>query len=566
MDLVHGHHLGSRRASQEPRLMKYASKGFGVRVLPSYCKNIKIDFHERGVLEKRIYPRYSHYHYEDKDSKKGKDVLEGLKAVKAIACIADDFAHRFYLGRTELTRFDDEDDEEYFESHEDKDPEWDGLSIKNDEKTGRAIPHAKFSDMDTYRLGTRAYGHRGIPGFELLLRHEAVWRFEQQDLVTIDYDSLASVAYDGDTYDDLPKYKWNKNFSPEDYGKQVDAHNGTLFSEFLDLLAIGIYGQPQDYWSRTRIEPRQLKDYLTRRIRRMTHSQDIGELLDRFQITIPISVPYDLELYIQETFTDALKEAGFPENEKHDILIPVHKPGTGGGSLPDLKESTHYNIRYWTVDSTLAFAGIHRKIDEIYEVLWTFHTVSRALREPSIILGNIVDESRNSAPEEDDELKTQFELMLGRRVTQLSRQQLAGVSKDEHSAEKFEENTSEAQKPGAISSESVNSTLFPDERERSLFESWLLEAPLPIYRHYTEGTYHRDYHEQDYVFPPEHMYWREGVDGVSNQWTKRHDDQQDGKNKDTDMADDEDAAGESSRGLKRRREDSDLTAMTGRAR
>ncbi|KAG8834292.1 hypothetical protein FRC20_007488 [Serendipita sp. 405] len=41
MDMVQGHYLGTRRASQEQRVFKYARKGYGIRILPSYLAALK---------------------------------------------------------------------------------------------------------------------------------------------------------------------------------------------------------------------------------------------------------------------------------------------------------------------------------------------------------------------------------------------------------------------------------------------------------------------------------------------------------------------------------------------
>ena len=41
MELVYDHHLGNRQASQESRLFKYAERGFGLRILPSYAKSLE---------------------------------------------------------------------------------------------------------------------------------------------------------------------------------------------------------------------------------------------------------------------------------------------------------------------------------------------------------------------------------------------------------------------------------------------------------------------------------------------------------------------------------------------
>ena len=45
MDLIWGHYLGSRRASRENRLFKYADRGFGLRILPCYVQSLEDDSH-----------------------------------------------------------------------------------------------------------------------------------------------------------------------------------------------------------------------------------------------------------------------------------------------------------------------------------------------------------------------------------------------------------------------------------------------------------------------------------------------------------------------------------------
>ncbi|KAJ6572093.1 hypothetical protein B0H19DRAFT_677499 [Mycena capillaripes] len=41
MDLIHGHYLSARRASQPQRVFKYANRGYGIRFLPSYMSALQ---------------------------------------------------------------------------------------------------------------------------------------------------------------------------------------------------------------------------------------------------------------------------------------------------------------------------------------------------------------------------------------------------------------------------------------------------------------------------------------------------------------------------------------------
>lgn len=40
MDLLVGHHIGHRRETSAARLWKYADRGFGIRILPSYAERL----------------------------------------------------------------------------------------------------------------------------------------------------------------------------------------------------------------------------------------------------------------------------------------------------------------------------------------------------------------------------------------------------------------------------------------------------------------------------------------------------------------------------------------------
>ncbi|KAJ7115347.1 hypothetical protein C8R44DRAFT_794502 [Mycena epipterygia] len=41
MNLIQGHYLSERRATQEQRVFKYANKGYGIRILPSYLASLE---------------------------------------------------------------------------------------------------------------------------------------------------------------------------------------------------------------------------------------------------------------------------------------------------------------------------------------------------------------------------------------------------------------------------------------------------------------------------------------------------------------------------------------------
>ena len=112
MDLVWGHHLGDRRASQENRIVKYAHRNFGIRFLPSYARSLKDDFCLRVKAGSDDFISKQHngksnkdqtsaYKWEQRDRfPHGKE--PGLKTLKRIAYLGRDFPLYFAFGVSPL--------------------------------------------------------------------------------------------------------------------------------------------------------------------------------------------------------------------------------------------------------------------------------------------------------------------------------------------------------------------------------------------------------------------------------------------------------------------------------
>ena len=115
MDLVWGHHLRDRSASQESRIFKYAFRGFGIRFLPSYARALEDDKLESDILnvsqsetDEGSLHQICTSDDEDETSKwtprdrkpHGKE--PGLKTLKRIAYLGQDCVNRFLFGTTPL--------------------------------------------------------------------------------------------------------------------------------------------------------------------------------------------------------------------------------------------------------------------------------------------------------------------------------------------------------------------------------------------------------------------------------------------------------------------------------
>ena len=117
MDLIWGHRLSPRGASQENRILKYADRGFGLRILPSYARSLEEDNLEAAIFRKPVSPVTASASAENTIDDENDSSLParkpcgqfepGLKTLKRIAYLAQNFIHRFDLGASSTETYDD---------------------------------------------------------------------------------------------------------------------------------------------------------------------------------------------------------------------------------------------------------------------------------------------------------------------------------------------------------------------------------------------------------------------------------------------------------------------------
>ncbi|KAG8527414.1 uncharacterized protein KY384_007566 [Bacidia gigantensis] len=389
MDLIWGHHLGDRRATQDPRVFKYADRGFGIRFLPSYAKSLERNFEtnqERDRLVDGEGEDESSYDFIQR-ARWPYGPEPGLKTLKRVAYLGRDFVHRFCFGVSPLAISA----EEYFNVlyqnhgnlHQDDVSEWQerfAVAEKNmleaaEQRGSRppsmgSSPQIRFSDL----AGRNVYRHlpdgrRGLGNLEVFMRNCEAWRLNAIEHITVTKNSFASTEYDSDVYEDVPKYEWDASFEPRSYAEAIDdANNRVLWSNtkaaICNKLMIDLT------WSG-------FADYATRRLRRQVHGPDLQSVMDR-QITIPVNIPAALEAFISQTLPARYPDV--PSFFTEDFcLIPLHDAGAyrpEGTPKPSLREtgSEHGNLRFWVITNDSMWAGQHRVIDETFELLWVlFH-------------------------------------------------------------------------------------------------------------------------------------------------------------------------------------------------
>ncbi|KAL8692872.1 MAG: hypothetical protein Q9224_003872 [Gallowayella concinna] len=328
MDLIWGHHLSRRRETQEIRVFKYADRGFGMRLLPSYVRSLELCTPEDVDKETEEYRGGPTRVY------KGEP---GLKTLKRLAHIAQDFLHR------------------HISQHDQP------LLIS-------------LAGLDGFRMHDDLPDHRsGLGVFELLMRHVEAWRLDVVGLAELDRRSFPSLTYEETyVYDGLPAYTWASysRAGLDQFESGAEEHDNRLFRILKRIIAEKLNIDPGNG---------RYMNYLTRRIRRMIVARDFQGVFAK-QITMPLIIPMDLELMI---VNELVSRKGSVPTECLPVFIPVHDsrsydPRTT--TMPSLTDSLSEsgNLRYWLITNKNMWAGQDRVADEVSELLaslfdWYLH-------------------------------------------------------------------------------------------------------------------------------------------------------------------------------------------------
>ncbi|KAL9600375.1 MAG: hypothetical protein Q9219_003225 [cf. Caloplaca sp. 3 TL-2023] len=345
MDLIWGHRLGNRRETQEVRIFKYADRGFGLRILPSYVQSLG-----------RHAPRDS-----GSDGNNSTAGEPGLKILRRIAHRAQHFVHGCFFGKSK----------EFYSVYIAQEyPNPDTYS-EEDLQRNSELPNSNVDDqpsivlpvMDTQRQSPNGPLSLGV--FELLMRHCEAWRLDAVGLACLNRHLSVAFSYDNlSFYDTQFTYKWNSSFIRplEDLENRVRCYNGSLYIRLRWAIEqkLGVIPHPSAYIK-----------YLTRRIRRHIAGPDLKFICAK-QITIPVIIPSDLESYI--TTELAFREDEILNQASSELLIPAHdrlKYDPNTALMPSLHDTTNEsgNVRYWLVTNKSMWANQRRVLDEVSELL-----------------------------------------------------------------------------------------------------------------------------------------------------------------------------------------------------
>ncbi|KZS89426.1 hypothetical protein SISNIDRAFT_469445 [Sistotremastrum niveocremeum HHB9708] len=350
MDLIHGHFLGDRRASQQDRIFKYANRGYGIRILPSYVDALRS--HDLGVFGVLGSPPF-----------RMQDIDTIAKTSKQwVSRLIDRYVKWGHTTTPTVV----------------PSPISQGIRESWSRETIPVFTHAMLESRK--QIKSDFWSPRScLSGFALLMRHVALWERGVKGHIRLEEDIWASQVYsastaDGYSYYDTPKYPWDDSFTLDGFVAHIDAYNTALVNAMHHDNASGV--SPTHRVSFDRLAKMGI---------RMTYASDVSLILDSsHNIVVPIFLSEMCVHLINRTVWEALCHAGVENPQlplrvidscmvhERELVEEINEHGNAGQvSIPVA----------WTLDSISMWQQIDRRIDEIFELIWASY---RSLRRSFI--------------------------------------------------------------------------------------------------------------------------------------------------------------------------------------
>ncbi|KAJ7065687.1 hypothetical protein C8F01DRAFT_751051 [Mycena amicta] len=262
MDLIQGHYLSERRASHEKRVFKYAYRGFGIRILPSYILSLEESQKNIKALSRR-------------------ERVYTTLDIDKIASISRAWTKK--VGGS---------------SH---------VALEN-------------GDQVTSEVQTRSC----LNGFALFMRHVALFEMEARGETTIKDDRWAETSYaDSDyrlAYDDTPNIHWGPKFTLAKLTESIDDFNKQQVHDWIyesggEIADVTV---DESEWHSP------VPDFM-KPLSRITYGNSPADVLrPEKDLQLGILVPFNFAMFANRFVEDALAntEGGVPPVR---ILNPVSK-------------------------------------------------------------------------------------------------------------------------------------------------------------------------------------------------------------------------------------------------
>ncbi|KAK0225165.1 hypothetical protein EDD85DRAFT_980515 [Armillaria nabsnona] len=323
MDLINGHYLGDRKATRDPRVFKYANKGYGIRILPSYQSALST--YTSSKQTKLI--------------SRGENLFPAPLSLKDLAIGSRTWTDKC-VGR--FLRLGHKNRPLYSQKH-----------MYQPIKTDSTLPVFTHALLESnMQRSSEPLGRSCLTGFSLFMRHVALWEEEVKGKIAICDKYWAENTYGNgaahSSYDDSPEYEWSESFNLEDFSKSIDLFNDRERKGFTE-------SYESIEWSRD--DPIDVSAAA-----RLNYGTSVDKALSKEKdIQIPLILKKKFAEFANTMILKALEEAGIK-----DCPPPLE-------AVPRAKDSDEERAYMWRLNDVLNWQMIDRRIDEIREMLWAFH-------------------------------------------------------------------------------------------------------------------------------------------------------------------------------------------------
>ncbi|KAF8319266.1 hypothetical protein DL93DRAFT_2094740 [Clavulina sp. PMI_390] len=346
MDIVHGHYLGDRRASQDHRIIKYADKcairlilvpkGFGIRFLPSYLESLNT--HVDGITRKTWSTRRHQRLFQLEDVlQRAREWTERLVDVR--------YKHSYRGPHTYKVAPEDISDRK----------------VQSSEPLGRSA----LQNLEQFARLTTLWEAAVRKDIILLPKRDA-WE---------DYTDAQSPI----GYDEGPHYSWDASATFErlqDAIKKV--HREELWQYASNLESYGVdIPELENRWNATDTLVAKAFVNHKQRIQRMKLSETLeGVMGPEGHSEIPLHLPEAVISKCNELIGSALRDHNLPYSE------PSITPALNREKMAEITSTFHEDLTpvIWRIDSIRRWQLIDRRIDEAYEILWAFRAANAVLQ------------------------------------------------------------------------------------------------------------------------------------------------------------------------------------------
>ncbi|KAF8311764.1 hypothetical protein DL93DRAFT_2082968 [Clavulina sp. PMI_390] len=343
MDLIQGHYLGERRASQESRVFKYADKGYGIRILDSYVRALSVTFPAGSGA--------------DRANQGEAEADRCAPNLEEIADRAAQWTHKAI-----------------------KNYRW-YIPFNNPSIVVPAVMEMTHSMLEERSIVTSEPGERScLTSFEVLMRHVELWREEVRGHIALTKEHWATNDYDvGATgYDDSPIYAWGKDFELEAFKRTLEEYNHkdyTAFETSYDTIMEGEFEQAE-------------VDLLTiGKTRRVSFAPEVSSLLEpEGDIILLFFASPGFATFANDLVKAALQEHSLPlPNSESDEWDMIQILGLYTRQQQD-DDEVDLEMLKWRINAVIGWQQIDRRIDEVFEILWSFY---RAYGEVQVLSADL---------------------------------------------------------------------------------------------------------------------------------------------------------------------------------